>query len=99
MSLAYDFHHDSDGCRYLVSDDVASREWRVDTCGPTGFRPDTTGLFLDSITPEPSWRVDVVCQPLGWLGTFRRSRRSGLWFTGRHRWHELGCRRSMAVVG
>ncbi len=37
-----------------------------------------------------SWRVDVVIQPFGWLGQYRRSRQTGMWFTGRHRWHMLG---------
>jgi hypothetical protein len=37
-----------------------------------------------------SWRVDVVVRPLGWLGTFRRSRCSGRWFQGRHLIHMWG---------
>lgn len=37
-----------------------------------------------------SWRVNVVVQPLGWLGKYRRSRYTGMWFTGQHRWHLLG---------
>jgi hypothetical protein len=37
-----------------------------------------------------SWRIDVVVRPLGYLGTYRRSRETGRWFTGQHRWHELG---------
>jgi hypothetical protein len=37
-----------------------------------------------------SWHVDVVCKPLGWLGTYRRSWVTGRWFAGRHRWHEFG---------
>ena len=37
-----------------------------------------------------SWRVNVVVQPLGWLGEYRRSRVTGMWFTGKHRWHLLG---------
>lgn len=45
------------------------------------------------LSPRPdgrSWRVDVVCEPIGWLGTYRRSRVTGRWFTGRHRDHLLG---------
>jgi len=41
-----------------------------------------------------SWRVDVFVKPLGWLGTYRLSRQTGVWFSGRHRWHELGWPRS-----
>ncbi len=37
-----------------------------------------------------SWNVDVVVRPVGCLGTFRRSRASGLWFSGRHRHHIVG---------
>ncbi|MCO8275239.1 hypothetical protein M1L60_32120 [Actinoplanes sp. TRM 88003] len=41
-----------------------------------------------------SWRVDVVVKPLGWLGTYRLSRETGIWFSGQHRWHQLGWPRS-----
>lgn len=37
-----------------------------------------------------SWHVEVVCKPVGSLGTFRRSRVTGLWFAGPHRLHMLG---------
>ena len=37
-----------------------------------------------------SWRVDVFCKPVGWLGTFRKSRTTGLWFSGKHSIHEWG---------
>lgn len=36
------------------------------------------------------WRVDVVIEEIGHLGTFRQSRATGRWFAGQHRWHELG---------
>ena len=36
------------------------------------------------------WRVDVVVEPLGWLGQFRLSHESNRWFRGQHRWHQLG---------
>jgi hypothetical protein len=39
---------------------------------------------------DRSWYVDVVVRPVGWLGTYRRSRASGLWFSGRHRHHTPG---------
>jgi hypothetical protein len=35
-------------------------------------------------------RVDVVVRPLGWLGQYRRSTDTGLWFRGPHHIHELG---------
>jgi hypothetical protein len=40
--------------------------------------------------PKPkghSWRLEVVVKPVGWLGTYRRSAETGLWFTGRHYVH------------
>ncbi|MFC5931258.1 hypothetical protein D6T64_08355 [Cryobacterium melibiosiphilum] len=37
-----------------------------------------------------SWRVDVIVRPVGFLGTYRRSNVTGLWFTGKHRNHTPG---------
>ncbi len=37
-----------------------------------------------------SWRVHVTVAPLGYLGNYRRSKVTGRWFSGRHRWHMLG---------
>jgi hypothetical protein len=37
-----------------------------------------------------SWHVYVVVRPLGWLGSYRHSHQTGRWFSGRHRWHQLG---------
>jgi hypothetical protein len=48
------------------------------------------GSGLPPRADGPSWRVDVVVRPLGCLGTYRCSRRTGRWFSGRHQWHELG---------
>lgn len=39
---------------------------------------------------ERSWRVDVVARPVGWLGTYRLSRVTGRWFSGRHHLHLAG---------
>lgn len=41
-----------------------------------------------------SWRIDVVVRPVGWLGTYRRSRLTGRFFAGQHRWHQLGAGRA-----
>lgn len=49
----------------------------------------------DALPPLPngrSWRVDLTIAPIGFVGTFRRSRESGRWFTGRHKVHRLGIR-------
>ena len=37
-----------------------------------------------------SWKVDVCVKPIGWIGTFRQSRETGRWFSGRHSIHMLG---------
>jgi hypothetical protein len=37
-----------------------------------------------------SWYLDVHVRTVGFLGTYRRSRVSGLWFSGRHRYHVWG---------
>jgi hypothetical protein len=36
------------------------------------------------------WRVDVVVDGIGYLGTYRRSRQTKRWFAGRHGVHQLG---------
>jgi hypothetical protein len=46
-----------------------------------------------SLPPLPgdrSWRIDVVCSPVGHLGTYRRSRLTGRWFCTRHGVHQAG---------
>lgn len=48
------------------------------------------GATLKPLKSGRSWRVDVVCTPIAWLGTFRKSRMTGLWFTGPHSIHEWG---------
>ncbi|WP_232819192.1 hypothetical protein [Homoserinimonas sp. OAct 916] len=37
-----------------------------------------------------SWYVDVFVKTVGYLGTYRKSRETGLWFSGRHRLHVAG---------
>jgi hypothetical protein len=37
-----------------------------------------------------SWKVDVYVKPVGFLGTYRKSFETGLWFAGRHRHHMVG---------
>lgn len=48
------------------------------------------GDSLPALRSGRSWRVDVVCTPIGWLGTFRKSRQTGLWFSGPHSLHIWG---------
>jgi len=47
------------------------------------------GTTLPSLDSR-SWHVDVVVKSMGWLGTFRQSRQTGLWFQGRHLIHAAG---------
>ncbi|MBZ0137646.1 MAG: hypothetical protein K8I27_14870 [Planctomycetes bacterium] len=39
---------------------------------------------------ERSWHVELFVRNTGLIGTFRRSRETGLWFTGRHSIHMAG---------
>jgi hypothetical protein len=53
------------------------------------------GSFYQTATALPdlvdrSWKVDLLVRNWGWLGTYRRSRETGLWFLGRHATHMLG---------
>ena len=48
-----------------------------------------TNRKLKDVAPR-SWHVDVIVKPVGWLGTFRRSRVTGRWFTGTHTVHMMG---------
>jgi hypothetical protein len=48
------------------------------------------GSELPTLSGGRSWRVDVHVKPVGFLGTFRRSRATGLWFAGRHAHHIVG---------
>jgi hypothetical protein len=47
------------------------------------------GVTLPNIGAR-SWHVDVVVRPVGWMGTFRQSRITGIWFAGRHCHHVIG---------
>jgi hypothetical protein len=48
------------------------------------------GADLPALIDDRSWRVDVFVKPIGVLGTYRRSRSTGLWFSGRHALHIVG---------
>lgn len=37
-----------------------------------------------------SWRIDVYVQSIGFVGVYRRSRETSLWFAGRHQFHSVG---------
>lgn len=45
---------------------------------------------LGPIRSRWQWAVDVVCRPVGHLGTYRRCRHSGRWFAGDHGLHLMG---------
>lgn len=48
------------------------------------------GSELPPLSGGANWRIDVFVKPYGFLGTYRRSTMTGLWFSGRHRHHEMG---------
>jgi hypothetical protein len=37
-----------------------------------------------------SWQVEVIIKSIGSIGTYRRSRKTNRWFSGRHRFHVKG---------
>lgn len=47
------------------------------------------GESLPDIGPR-SWYIDVFSKPVGHLGTYRKSRSTGIWFSGRHHYHQQG---------
>lgn len=38
----------------------------------------------------PAWHLEVYCRPLGYLGNYRCSEETGLWYAGPHELHSLG---------
>ncbi|MGJ8673710.1 hypothetical protein [Rubritalea sp.] len=40
--------------------------------------------------PTHSWHIEVYDKQVGYLGKFRQSRVTGLWFQGKHSIHMLG---------
>lgn len=50
----------------------------------------TLGSDLPKLPGVASWHVDAYVKPIGFVGTYRRSRVTGLWFAGRHRYHVIG---------
>lgn len=50
----------------------------------------TAGNELSTLPDGRSWRIDVHVKPIGFVGTYRRSRDTGLWFAGRHAHHTVG---------
>lgn len=73
-----------------VTDSAARRAVYISTTASGWYR----GLVeLGSKLPpssNASWRVDVYVQSIGFVGNYRRSRETGLWFAGRHRFHSVG---------
>ena len=47
------------------------------------------GRTLPNVEPR-SWHVDVYARPVGWLGNYRRSTETGMWFMGEHSLHMRG---------
>jgi hypothetical protein len=50
-----------------------------------GLRPTRLGPASQS-----EWRVEVVVEPVGWLGTYQRSPEMGYWYSGTHDLHLVG---------
>ncbi|MBH0130561.1 hypothetical protein [Salinibacterium sp. NK8237] len=48
------------------------------------------GAGLPELAGGRSWNIEVFVKPIGFLGSYRRSRETGLWFSGQHRFHSVG---------
>jgi hypothetical protein len=48
------------------------------------------GERLRLLSKGQSWKIHVTVKQLGYLGRFRRSTVTGLWYQSRHRTHMLG---------
>ena len=71
---------------------LSNKESRRATLILDHFRPwpealQSAGRLLPNLGNQ-SWYVDVIVKPIGWLGTFRQSRVTKIWFQGKHRIHE-----------
>jgi len=75
----------------LIASDRRSRRATLVADGLVGWYSDlvTHGQNLPDVGNR-SWHVDVFVKTVGFLGTYRRSRQTGLWFSGAHRFHEWG---------
>jgi len=50
----------------------------------------SAGRQLPLLANDRSWHVDVFNKRVGWLGTYRQSRVTGIWFAGKHSVHMAG---------
>lgn len=48
------------------------------------------GGQLPPLANDRNWRIDVFVKPIGYLGQYRQSRTTSLWFAGRHQHHTVG---------
>lgn len=80
-----------DAAATLVVTDTANRRAALHTSSADNWYSTLTtkAVSLPEIGNN-SWYVDVYVKPIGFLGTYRRSRSTGHWFSGRHRVHSPG---------
>jgi hypothetical protein len=88
-----------DHLKEIEQDPVGAHRWyaepeaeravlEVESFG-NAFRVLREGLGLPARF-RPTWRVRVFAHDVGYLGEYRRSWESGLWFSGPHRYHARG---------
>lgn len=80
----------SDSTHQLIVGPEADRRAVLICDSYAGWFAALASCGLSTTSTGRSWQVDVVVRPLGWLGTYRRSRETAMWFSGRHRWHTMG---------
>jgi hypothetical protein len=81
-----------DGAARLVGADPATRRGVFVSDFVGGWYAALAKLAADlpHLPDSRNWRIDVYVKSIGFLGEYRRSRATGLWFAGQHRHHTVG---------
>jgi len=76
----------------LMDVDVDSRRALFVSDGVDGWYAGLceAGSELPELPQQRNWKVDVYVWEIGFAGTYRQSRQTGLWFAGRHAIHMAG---------
>lgn len=90
-SLGWDSGSEPTDAR-LVGVDIASRTavFVAEDISHWYSKLNELGIQLPALPSGRNWRVDVYVRAIGFLGTYRKSHATGLWFSGRHKIHAAG---------
>lgn len=76
----------------LIGVDAESRSATFIADGINGWYASLSDLAqqLPPLKNGRNWHIEVYVRPIGFLGVYRRSHQTGLWFSGQHRYHSVG---------